>query len=78
MDAGLALWVVPVNYLIFLREAMEPLNFSMLKQWNQSNLKNVNIRTTRFKLIAPALMDSKHVAPLYMTSSSHHVSNFGT
>ena len=48
--------VVPWNHLIFEKDAMEPLDFCDLEQWNKSILKYANIGTTGFKLIAPALL----------------------
>ena len=47
--------VVPWNHSIFEKGAMEPLDFCIYMQWNQSIFKFASFGTTGFKLIAPAL-----------------------
>ena len=47
--------VVPWNHSIFEKGTMEPLDFLILMQWNQSILKFASFGTTGFKLIAPTL-----------------------
>ena len=57
--SGPALVVVPVvpwNHSIFEKGAMEPLDFLDLVKWNHSIFKFGTVGTTRFKLIAPALI----------------------